>query len=93
MIIDDLKLRPLKKIKGQKLTDVDCSKRRELAKQLLEVYSEETMDNAFSAMKKYSKYSNCTIQKMMFCMRLKTSQNQQLVWNGFTVKDKGFHRK
>ena len=46
-IIDDLKFRPLKKIKGQKLTDIDCSKRRELAKQLLEVYSEDTMNNAF----------------------------------------------
>ena len=47
IIHDELKLRPLKKIKGQKLSSLDCKKRQERCAELLGVYTDEVLETAF----------------------------------------------
>ena len=47
IIRDDLKLRPLKKIKGQRLSEADCEKRAEKSSNLLGIYTQPVLKNTF----------------------------------------------
>ena len=56
MVVEDLDLQPLKKIKGQKLSDTDCTKRVQRCQQLLRAFSKKSLENSFSVTRRFNNY-------------------------------------
>ena len=76
MVKKDLKLRPLKKIKCQALTEINREKRVERCSKLLRVYSKPVLDTAFFSDEKSLKCNNFTIIKTTVSLSRRTQRSQ-----------------